>query len=186
MKNLLRLTLLLISVNLISCINQPDNVTRRIKKETVVEKEIETKTEVVEVEKENPNLAFIGNYISADGLSFISITVDADELIRIESTGQVLTTMNKNKTYGTHPVISVSRLNSKDGKILILNRNNNYSSSTHDLEADKTTSNITGNRRTDVVISKSEYGISINIKIFEGAVNSNVNKVILNRTIELQ
>ena len=127
--------------------------------------------------------AFEGNFGCSNG-SFIELIQDELGNVSFESTGQSLNTVNpKNGTFGTHPTIS-------DRNIAVLNssvrvsRNFNYSSSTHDIEQDISGSNITGNHRTDVVVTLIDGGIKISIKIWDGAVNGNINSVISNRSLK--
>jgi len=107
----------------------------------------------------------------------------ADGLVEIESTDQILSSYNKvSKTHGTHPSISVTNLPVRDGKLLLLNKNFNYSSTTYDIEEDLSGNSITGNHRTDIVFElTANKELKITIKIFEGAVNTNVNKIIAKR-----
>ena len=85
----------------------------------------------VEIEKPNPAEDFAGNWYGQDehGVdSFLTININADGLLDIESYDQVLSSYNeKSKSYGTHPVISLRNLSVRDGKLLILNKNFNFS-----------------------------------------------------------
>ncbi len=157
------------------------------KTETFFEKEVVEK----EVQMPAPAEAFVGNWYSQDSRgadSFISISMTTDNLLEIESQDQILTSYNKkSKTYGNHPTISVTNLPVKNGKVLLLNKSYSYSSSTHDLEEDKNGANITGNRRTDIVMEKiAENHLRVTIEIYEGNVNSNVNKVVAKRIFDFK
>jgi hypothetical protein len=119
-----------------------------------------------------------------DNSSQIELLVDFADRVTIETTGQSLNSINpKNGTLGTHPVIGDRDLLMNGNKLIINPRNYHYSSLSHDIEEDLSGNNITGHKRTDIEISKTDGGIQILIKIYAGAVNQNINNIIAERTI---
>ena len=123
-------------------------------------------------------------YYYCDNNSNIELVTDFNNSVTVDSFGQSLNSVNpQNNTIGTHPLISYRDLVINGNKLIISPRNYTYSSSTHDLENDVSGSNITGSKRTDVSMTLvSENVLSISIKIYSGAINTNINNIILNRT----
>ena len=137
-----------------------------------------------QVETETVVQQFEGSYVLENG-GYIELIADDRGDITFESSGQTLVSVNpQNDTLGEHPKVTTKNVRILDGKLHVLNQNYNYSSSTHDIENDTTGANITGRHRTDIVVSKKGEGILIHIKIYQGAVGSNLNSVIAERWID--
>lgn len=147
------------------------------RKDRVVEVEVEVE-KIVAVAQD-----FEGTYL-CDNNSYLELIADYKDRITFETSGQSMNSINpQNGTVGTHPVIGERDVVVVGGdRLLIAPRNYTYSSSTHDLENDLTGSNVTGSRRTDVEVKKvSDNKISVKFEIYSGAVNSNVNGIIITR-----
>lgn len=122
---------------------------------------------------------FEGNYV-LDNNSTIELITASDGEVSILSQGQSLNSLNPtNNTLGTFPNISAYSLEPIHG-ILLLSKNLNYNSNTHDIERD-TGGDINGSKRTDVTIYKTETGIRIVIEVYENAINSNINYIVARR-----
>lgn len=123
-------------------------------------------------------------YYYCENNSTIELVTDYSNRVTIESTGQSLNSVNpQNNTLGTHPTISYRDLIINKDRLVIPQRNYNYSSSTYDLENDTTGSDITGSKRTDVNMKMlSSDHLEVNIKIYANAINSNINSIVLDRT----
>lgn len=119
-----------------------------------------------------------------DNNSNIELVTDYNNSVIVESYGQSMNSVNpKNGTLGTHPTVSYRDLVINGNKLVIFPRNYNYSSSTHDIENDTTGSNITGNKRTDVLFQlNNDKSLKVEFTIYSNAVNSNINSVIAKRT----
>jgi len=127
---------------------------------------------------------FEGFYF-CDNQSSLELLVDFNNRVTFETSGQSLNTVNPvNDTLGTHPTIGERDLLMANNKLIVTPRNYNYNSATHDIEEDVGGSDINGNRRTDLeVVLVKEKEVNITISIFANAVNSNVNNVVVKRTI---
>jgi len=117
---------------------------------------------------------------------YIELTSTQDGLIDIQSRYQNLQSENPdNNTIGTHPRISGTLLR-QHNEVIQFERNDNYSSTTNDLEEDISGANIIGRHRTIYKFESYSDGdcLRITIKIYQGAVNSNINDVIASRILE--
>lgn len=151
--------------------------------ETVeVEKEVEVIKEI-EVVKEVFIAQDFEGYYFCDNNSSIELLTDHNNRVTFDTTGQSMNSINpQNGTLGTHPTVGERDLLIKNNRLVINPRNYNYSSSTHDIENDTTGSNITGNKRTDLIVEKVDSEtITVEYVIYSGAVNSNINSVIAKR-----
>lgn len=124
---------------------------------------------------------FEGIYICNDS-SFLELEQDSLDTVRFDTSHQSLNSLNpENSSYGTHPTISENGLYAIDNKLYIRPRNYNYSSSTHDIEEDVSGSNITGNKRTDILVELKGDTLHIKIDIWGGAISHNINEIIASR-----
>lgn len=117
--------------------------------------------------------------------SNVELIADYQDRITFETSGQSLNSLNPESLteFGTHPTIGERDLILNNGKLVINPRNYNYSSSTHDIEEDVSGSNITGNHRTDIKVElKTSKELTLEIKIWSGALNTNINEIIATRT----
>lgn len=147
---------------------------------------VHTTSEVeVEVEKEVFIAQDFEGFYTCDNYSQVELIVDYQDRVTFETSGQSLNSINpKNGSLGTHPTVSERDLVVNDNSLVINPRNYNYSSSSHDIEEDLSGSNITGNKRTDISVTKvDDTTIKIKFVIFDGAVNSNINDVIAEREL---
>lgn len=128
---------------------------------------------------------FEGIY-TCENYSNLELYADSLDRVSFVPQGQSLNSVNpQNDTLGTHPRIRERNLEITGNKLVAKPRNYNYSQSTHDIEEDVSGDDINGKHRTDVVVEKlSDYKIKVNITIFDGAVNSNINWVIVEREFE--
>jgi predicted transcriptional regulator len=116
--------------------------------------------------------------------SIIELVQSADGDVSILSQGQLLTSVNpQNDTFAQHPVISRTNEEVVNGKIAF-SVNLNYTSG-QDVEQDVSGANITGRKRTDVLIELIEEGrIRIKLTIYSDQLNANANYVIATRIFE--
>ena len=140
------------------------------------------------VEKEVYLAQDFEGFYSCDNYSQVELIVDYQDRVTFETTAQSLNSINPdNGTLGTHPTVSERDLVVNGDSLVISPRNYNYSSSTHDIEEDTGGSNITGQRRTDVSVKKTgENTIELKFVIFSGAINSNINYVDAERTLNCE
>jgi len=186
MKRLLPLMLLASCVQPLPTVIKGETKTKKVTK--VITKECTPETVEVVVYKDavDINESFVGNYISEDSMSFIRIDQDSEGLLRLESADQVITILNTvSNTYGTLPLLTFSRAVATDNSLVFINKSFAYTNTSNDLEHDLTGVDITGSRRTDIIFTKNDAGLEVNIRIFEGNVGTNVNNVQLDRTINL-
>jgi hypothetical protein len=112
--------------------------------------------------------------------SFIEIFQNEDT-IYINSSGQFLTTVNPfNDTFAELPRIS-GEFKVIDGKVKIV-KNFNYTSGM-DVEKDDSNSDITGNRRTDVILELVNDKLKISFNIYSDSLNSNANEIVAKREL---
>jgi hypothetical protein len=105
-------------------------------------------------------------------------------LIDVVSECQSLVTVNpENDTLGQFPVITAKNLMLFENKI-VFTKNIKFDKNTHDVEEDVLGDNIEGKKRVDVLIEFKENILHLNIKVYDNADNSNINKVIVNRTFK--
>lgn len=186
MKRLLPLMLLASCVQPLPTVIKGETRTKKVTK--VITKECTPETVEVVVYKDavDINESFVGNYISEDGLSFVRIDQDPEGLLRLEATDQVITILNTiSATYGTLPLLSFTRAMATDDSLVFINKGLAYTNVANDLEVDATGVDIVGTRRTDIIFTKNDTGLELNVRIFEGNVGTNVNTVQLDRTINL-
>ncbi len=108
------------------------------------------------------------------------MTEKAEGLVDLESDCQSLLTINPNNdSIGQFPSIVLSNLVVIEDKI-IHTRNLNYTSG-GDLEEDGNGSNITGSRRTDIVIEFVDDKLKLTIDVYENANNNNLNEIVASR-----
>lgn len=143
--------------------------------------------ENVKVLPQQVNLAeqFEGYYFMPNG-SQIELVANSDGEISTTNTAQSLNSINpQNNTLCTHPIIRAINLKIRSG-FIFLSKNENYDSSTHDVENDLTGANITGLHRTDYLIESLDNGksIRITITIFDNAINTNINSIVAVRVFE--
>ena len=135
----------------------------------------------IKIDTEEATYTFEGVFSCNNG-SYIELERDQYGKIRFDTSYQKLVSQNpRNDSFGTHPIISDSNLEVIGKLLIIRSRNYNYSSSTHDLEEDENGSNITGNRQTDLLVYLEKGDIVINIKIWDNAMNSNINEIVAER-----
>ena len=91
----------------------------------------------------------------------------------------LVTTNPKNSSAGQFPPLNLKNLIPVEGKIK-LTKDFTYTSG-HDLEEDVSGSNITGKRRTDIVISLESGKLKIEIDVWKAANNSNLNEIVAKR-----
>ena len=116
--------------------------------------------------------------------SIIELVQSADGDVSILSQGQLLTSVNpQNDTFAQHPVISRTNEEVVNGKIAFT-LNLNYTSG-QDVEQDVSGGNITGKKRTDVLIELIEEGrIRIKLTIYSDQLNANANYIVATRIFE--
>jgi hypothetical protein len=150
--------------------------------ETIVEKEIK-----VEVEKEVMLEQDFEGYWICDNNSNVEILVDYNNRATFETTGQSINSVNPdNDTLGTFPVISERDVIINNQKLLIAPRNYTFNKNTHDIEKDLG-GDIDGSRRVDwSFVLKKHNKLHINVKVYDGAINNNINKIIVDRTIKCE
>lgn len=95
----------------------------------------------------------------------------------------LVTTNPENETLGQFPKITAKNLILFENKI-VFTKNVRFNKNTHDIEEDVSGDNIEGKKKVDVLIEFKEQGIRLNIKVYDNADNSNINKVIVNRTFK--
>ena len=123
--------------------------------------------------------------VNCEAESFLELYADYADRVSFETSGQSLNSVNpQNESLGTHPSIGDRDLEITGDSLVLAPRNYNYSSSTHDIEEDVNGSNITGNRRTDITVKlKKNKDLKLTLKIFDGAVNSNINNIVATREL---
>ena len=116
--------------------------------------------------------------------SVLELVQASDGDVSILSQGQLLTSVNpQNDTFAQHPVISRTNQEVVNGKIAF-SVNLNYTSG-QDVEQDVSGANITGQKRTDVLIELIEEGrIRIKFTIYSDQLNANANYIIATRIFE--
>lgn len=116
--------------------------------------------------------------------SIIELVQSADGDVSILRQGQLLTSVNpQNDTFAQHPAISRTNEEVVGGKIAFT-LNLNYTSG-QDVEQDVSGANITGKKRTDVLIELIEEGrIRIKLTIYSDQLNANANYVVATRIFE--
>ena len=184
MKNLIILFCLL---TLVSCGKDGRNIT--IIKE-VPGPRVDVPGPTKEVEKPNLAEGFVGNWFETNvegGETFIGISLTPDGQIEIETTGQMISSVNpSNDSLANHPILSYTNVILQDEKVRLLNKRYNYSSTTHYLRSD-TGSSITGNRRTDIIMEKTSDDIlKVTIRIYAKDINLGNNKVVATRVFNLK
>lgn len=128
----------------------------------------------------NENSDFSGYYVLSgpdeDTYNCIRLTQKSESLVDVESECQSLLTTNpENGTVGQFPTISQSNVLIVNGE-LRFTRNLNYTSG-NDIEEDKSGSNITGQRRTDVRIFFEDDLLKVNITVYGNSNNNNLNDI---------
>lgn len=126
---------------------------------------------------------FSGYFVLDGGSDANCIYLDqkAENVIDIESDCQSLVSVNpQNSTLGQFPTISASNLIVLDGAIRFT-KNLNFTAG-NDLEEDVSGANITGSRRTDVLITFEDSKLKLVIKVYKSANNNNLNEIIATRT----
>jgi len=125
---------------------------------------------------------FEGVYYFDNG-GYLEIIQGEDNELTLVREGQSIQSINpKNGTLGSHPAIYYSGLEVINGVARFF-MNVSYSSSTYDLEEDVSGRDITGVRRTDFELEMVGDHLQLTIKIYDGAINSNVNGVIATRVL---
>lgn len=122
--------------------------------------------------------------ISYEGVYFfeyggvLELVESADGDITVIQGNQSLTSVNpEDDTFAHHPRIRGENLE-LHGDFLFLSRDENYSSSSHDVEEDESGANITGKRRTDYLFELlDDGGLKLTITIFSDRTNSNANYI---------
>lgn len=172
MKKLIAIVGLLV---LVSCGND-EVLLQTVEKEVEVLKEVEVTKEVYKAQD------FEGFYF-CDNNSSLELLTDHNNRVTFDTYGQSMNSINpQNDTLGTHPVISERDVLIKGNRLIIPPKNYNYSSSTYDIEEDDTGSNITGKKRTDVIVEKSnDDSITVEFVIYSNAINQNINWIVANR-----
>ena len=135
-----------------------------------VEKEIEVVKEVYKAQD------FEGYYF-CDNNSSIELLTDSNNRVTFDTHGQSMNSINpQNDTLGTHPVIKERDVLIQGDRLVINPRNYKYDSNTSDIENDTTGDNITGKRRTDILVKKlDEETITVKFTIYRNKVNNNIN-----------
>lgn len=119
--------------------------------------------------------------------SQVELIADFNNRVSFETYGQSLNSINpKNQTLATHPTVSEKDLLIVGNSLIINPRNYTYSSSTHDVEQDASGANITGNKRTDIKVTRLESKINIEFIIYANANNSNINSITAQRVVECE
>ena len=153
-----------------------DDTVYEVQPEKVIEREV-----IKEIPQEHETL-FAGYFI-LDGPSdanCIYLDEKIPNVVDIESDCQSLVSINpENNSDGQFPIITASNLPVIDGKIRYT-RNITYTSG-HDLEEDVSGSNITGSRRTDVLIEIVDDRLRLTLSIYENANNNNLNEIVAER-----
>lgn len=128
----------------------------------------------------NVDIKFEGYYYldGGDGaVNCIYLDRVAENIVHLDSDCQSLVSVNpENKSLGQFPRITNYSNVIIDNKIRFT-KNVTYSSG-NDLEEDVSGSNITGSRRTDVVIEHEAGKLKLTIKVYKAANNSNLNSVV--------
>lgn len=124
-------------------------------------------------------------YYRCDNNSTLELISDFADRVSFETSGQSLNSLNpQNNTLGTHPVVSERDLLVYGNSLLIAPRNYNYNSSTHDIEEDGSGSNITGNRRTDISVTRThDSSLEVTFSIYQNSVNNNINSIVAYREL---
>tara|TARA_R100001086_G_scaffold245229_1_gene175885 strand:- start:968 stop:1462 length:495 start_codon:yes stop_codon:yes gene_type:complete len=124
---------------------------------------------------------FEGVYYFDNGGS-IELLTASDGEVTILSQGQLLVSTNpQNDTFGTHPKFSAVGLEPQRNELRLV-KDLNYNAG-QDLEEDQTGNNITGKKKTEILIEMLDYGkLRITIKIYSDSINNNANYVIAVRT----
>ena len=136
-------------------------------------------TEYVTTEINN-NLT--GYYILDGGSSAncIYISQKTENVIDIEADCQELVTVNpENNSLGQFPIITATNLIAVD-RVVRYSRNLTYTSG-QDIEEDVNGANITGSRRTDIVVDFSNDKMKLTISIYENANGANINEIVAER-----
>lgn len=151
--------------------------TRHFYEETVKEVPVD---KIVEVEKVQE---FEGVYLLPLG-GQIELVVGEDGGVSIIRTGQEIVSQNpKNLTYANHPIITCEDCEVVDGK-LVISKNVNYkTSSQYDIEEDDSGSNVTGVRKTVYTLSVKDGVLTLQIQIFSNKIGSNINFIVVDRTL---
>lgn len=120
--------------------------------------------------------------------SYLELYADYEDRVSFETTGQSLNSLNPNNgTLGTFPVISAKDLVIADKKLNVAPRNYTFDSSKHDIEEDVSGADINGSKRTDVSLELVDgNAVLLNIKVFDNPVNSNINDIIVDRTLKCE
>ena len=166
MKNLF----LLIAISLLTACGTERVVTR-----DVPGPEVEVEVDPIDYAEE------MAGYYQLPSGGYIELTALNDGRVRIEL--QQILTVNKDKGLAYHPSISAGpHVLRADGSLYYVG-NLSYSSTTHDVEKDGSTSNISGSKRTEVKVQLNDEGyLEINIIVKDGT--SVVSNILVNRTIE--
>jgi len=124
---------------------------------------------------------FEGLFYCENG-SNVELIADYQDRVTFETSGQSLNSINPiNSTLSTHPIISNRDVVVNGNKLVMFPVNVTYSSSTHDVEKDAG-GDINGKKRTDYSISLNEQDqLLIKITIYDNAINSNINSIIVER-----
>lgn len=152
---------------------------RHTYEEKVVEVPVDKVVEVPVVQD------FEGAWYLPNG-GFIELVASIDGQVTIlRENYQIVTKNPKNGTFANHPIVTAENLEI-NGDSLIISRDVNYgTSSQYDIEEDVNGSNVTGVRKTVYTFQVLEDGrLKLNIKIFDGKTNNNINDIVVNRTIK--
>jgi hypothetical protein len=127
------------------------------------------------------NAEKIAGYYELPNGGFIELTALNDGRVRIEL--QQLLTTNNNDSLAWHPAFSSGPHALRADGSLVYAQNHNYSSSTHNVKKDGSNTDVTGSKRSEVVMYVNEKGnLVLTLRVKDGT--SIVNTILVSRTLE--
>jgi uncharacterized membrane protein len=113
----------------------------------------------------------------------VELLVDHAGRVSFDTSGQFIVSVNSyDSSLTTYPVITDIDLLVQNGDVILNPRNYTYAAAQNLLDNNGTL--LTGSRRTDVRLQKTNSGIKLTMSVYSGAIAANNNTIVSQRQVE--